>query len=196
MLALVIVAHPCGDSLTHALAARAEAGLRTAGYEVALLDLYALGFRAAMSEAERTSYHEDQPILDPIVAEHADLIKRTTVVVFVYPTWWSVLPAILKGWLERVIVPGVGFRFDERTGKVKPGLGHVRRLVGISTYGSPRSAVRLINDNGRRTIARALRLSCGVRTRTQWLGLYSVDNSTKSERQDFAASVERTMASL
>ncbi len=196
MLALVIVAHPCGDSLTHALAARAEAGLRTAGYEVALLDLYALGFRAAMSEAERTSYHEDQPILDPIVAEHADLIKRATVVVFVYPTWWSGLPAILKGWLERVIVPGVGFRFDERTGKVKPGLGHVRRLVGISTYGSPRSAVRLINDNGRRTIARALRLSCGVRTRTQWLGLYSVDNSTKSERQDFAASVERTMASL
>jgi len=196
VLALVIVAHPCGDSLTHALAARAEAGLRTAGYEVALLDLYALGFRAAMSEAERTSYHEDQPILDPIVAEHADLIKRTTVVVFVYPTWWSGLPAILKGWLERVIVPGVGFRFDERTGKVKPGLGHVRRLVGISTYGSPRSAVRLINDNGRRTIARALRLSCGVRTRTQWLGLYSVDNSTKSERQDFAASVERTMASL
>ena len=196
MLALVIVAHPCGDSLTHALAARAEAGLRTAGYEVALLDLYALGFRAAMSEAERTSYHEDQLILDPIVAEHADLIKRTTVVVFVYPTWWSGLPAILKGWLERVIVPGVGFRFDERTGKVKPGLGHVRRLVGISTYGSPRSAVRLINDNGRRTIARALRLSCGVRTRTQWLGLYSVDNSTKSERQDFAASVERTMASL
>jgi len=196
VLALVIVAHPCGDSLTHALAARAEAGLRTAGYEVALLDLYALGFRAAMSEAERTSYHEDQPILDPIVAEHADLIKRATVVVFVYPTWWSGLPAILKGWLERVIVPGVGFRFDERTGKVKPGLGHVRRLVGISTYGSPRSAVRLINDNGRRTIARALRLSCGVRTRTQWLGLYSVDNSTKSERQDFAASVERTMASL
>ena len=196
MLALVIVAHPCGDSLTHALAARAEAGLRTAGYEVALLDLYALGFRAAMSEAERTSYHEDQPILDPIVAEHADLIKRATVVAFVYPTWWSGLPAILKGWLERVIVPGVGFRFDERTGKVKPGLGHVRRLVGISTYGSPRSAVRLINDNGRRTIARALRLSCGVRTRTQWLGLYTVDNSTKSERQDFAASVERTMASL
>jgi len=196
VLALVIVAHPCGDSLTHALAARAEAGLRTAGYEVALLDLYALGFRAAMSEAERTSYHEDQPILDPIVAEHADLIKRATVVAFVYPTWWSGLPAILKGWLERVIVPGVGFRFDERTGKVKPGLGHVRRLVGISTYGSPRSAVRLINDNGRRTIARALRLSCGVRTRTQWLGLYSVDNSTKSERQDFAASVERTMASL
>ncbi len=196
MLALIVVAHPCDDSLTHALAARAEAGLRAAGYEVALLDLYALGFRAAMSEEERTSYHEDQPILDPMVAEHADLIKKATAVVFMYPTWWSGLPAILKGWLERVIVPGVGFNFDDRTGKVKPGLGNVRHLVGISTYGSPRAAVRLINDNGRRTIARALRMSCGLRTRTRWLGLYSVDTSTDSERQEFAASVERTMASL
>ena len=42
--------------------------------------------------------------------------------VFVYPTWWSGLPAILKGWLERVMVPGVGFVFDEQTGKVRPGL--------------------------------------------------------------------------
>ena len=56
---------------------------------------------------------------------------------FVYPTWWSGLPAILKGWLERVMVPGVGFRFDERTHKVRPGLGQVRHIIGISTYGSP-----------------------------------------------------------
>jgi NAD(P)H dehydrogenase (quinone) len=196
VLALVVVAHPCADSLTHVLATRAEVGLRAAGYEVELLDLYALGFRAAMSEEERASYHEDQPILDPMVAEHADLIKKATALVFVYPTWWSGLPAILKGWLERVIVPGVGFNFDERTGKVKPGLGNVRHLVGISTYGSPRSVVRLINDNGRRTIARALRMSCGLRTRTRWFGLYSVDTSTDSERQEFTASVERRMASL
>ena len=56
---------------------------------------------------------------------------------FVYPTWWSGLPAVLKGWLERVMVPGVGFTFDAQSGKVQPGLRHVRRIVGISTYGSP-----------------------------------------------------------
>lgn len=196
MLALVVVAHPCADSLTHALAARAEAGLRAAGYEVVLLDLYALGFRAAMSNEERAAYHGDHPILDPIAAEHADLITTATALVFLYPTWWSGLPAILKGWLERVVVPGVGFSFDERTNKVRPGLGNIRHLVGVSTYGSPRFAVRAINDNGRRTIARALRLSCGLRTRTRWLGLYSVDTSTESERHEFAASVERTLASL
>lgn len=193
VLAVVVVAHPCADSLTHAAAARAEAGLHAAGYEVAVLDLYAVGFRAAMNDTERTAYHGDSPLLDPLAAEHARLVRTAHALVFVYPTWWSGLPAIVKGWLERVLVPGVGFVFDER-GKVRPGLTNIRQLVGISTYGSPRIAVRAINDNGRRTITRALRMSCGVRTKTHWLGLYAVDTSSERDRREFLASVERTLA--
>lgn len=192
MLAVVVVAHPSSASLTHAAAARAEAGLQAAGHEVVVLDLYAVGFRAAMSAAEREDYHGEVPITDPVVAEHAALVSRAATLVFVYPTWWSGLPAMLKGWLERVMVPGVGFVLNER-GKVRPGLTNVGRLIGISTYGSPRFAVRAINDNGRRTISRALRLSCGPRTRTQWLGLYAVDTATDDQRQDFLDSIERTL---
>ncbi len=196
MLALVIVAHPSSESFCHALASRAEAGLAAVGHEVVVLDLYELGFRTAMTPDEREAYHGDEPILDPMVAEHAALVQRAEAIVFVYPTWWSGLPAILKGWLERVLVPGVGFVLDERTNKVRPGLGQMRRLVGISTYGSPRSYVRLINDNGRRIITRALRMSCGLRVRTRWLGLYAVDTSTPAQRDEFLALVERQMAEL
>ncbi len=196
MLALVVVAHPSTDSYCHALAARAEAGLLASGHEVILFDLYALGFRAAMTPEEREAYHGDSPILDPLVHEHAALVQRAEAIVFVYPTWWSGLPAILKGWLERVMVPGVGFVLDERTNKVRPGLGQMRRLVGISTYGSPRSFVRLVNDNGRRVITRALRMSCGLRVRSSWLGLYAVDTSTPAQRREFLARVERRMAEL
>jgi putative NADPH-quinone reductase len=196
MLAAVVVAHPNPDSYCVALAARAVAGLRAAGHEVTVIDLYAEGFRVAMTADERHAYHSDEPILDPMVARHAEVITRSEALVFVYPTWWSGLPAILKGWLERVMVPGVGFRFDERTGKVRPGLTQVRHIVGISTYGSPLPYVRMINDNGRRTISRALRLSCGFRARTRWLGLYAIDTSTAADRQEFAARVEREMAAL
>lgn len=196
MHAAVVIAHPCADSFTAALGARAAAGLRAAGHTVDVLDLYALGFRTAMSAAEHAAYHGDEPILDPLVRAHADLVRRVDALVFVYPTWWSGLPAILKGWLERVMVPGVGFVFDDRTGAVRPGLTNIRRIVGISTYGSPRRYVRLINDNGRRTLTRALRISCGLRTRTRWLGLYGIDTSSDAERSAFAASVERAMRSL
>lgn len=195
MRALVAVANPNPASYGHALAEAAAGGLRTAGHHVDVIDLYASGFRAAMSAAERVAYETPDPIVDPQVAEHADLVRQAEILVFVYPTWWSGLPAILKGWLERVMVPGVGFRFDAN-GKVRPGLTHVRRIVGVSTYGSPRTYVAAINDNGRRTITRTLRLSCRWRVRTTWLGLYRMDARTDAERAAFLTRVEQRMARL
>jgi NAD(P)H dehydrogenase (quinone) len=193
--ALVVVTNPDPASYGHALAAAAAHGLRAGGHSVNVIDLYADGFRAAMSREERAAYHTDRPILDPQVAAHAVLVRSAEIVVFVYPTWWSGLPALLKGWLERVLVAGVAFRFDAR-GKVKPALTHVRRLVGISTYGSPRAYVALVNDNGRRTILRALRMSCGWRTRTTWLGLYAMDKRSAADRTAFLAEVTDRMSRL
>lgn len=196
MKALVVIAHPCDDSFNHAAARRAVDGLTAAGHEVDTIDLYAEGFRTAMSYEERIAYDSGDPILDPQVAAHVALLQTAQILVFVYPTWWSSMPAILKGWLERTMVPGVGFRFDEKSGKVKPGLLHVKRIVGISTYGSPRLAVWLVNDNGRRTLTRTLRMSSGLRTRTEWFGLYGMDTAGPADRTAFLARIEQRMAGV
>ena len=196
MRALVVIAHPCTDSFSHAAAARAVEGLTAAGHQVDTIDLYAEGYRAAMSYEERMAYESGDPILDPQVEEHVALLQAAQILVFVYPTWWSSMPAILKGWLERTMVPGVGFRFDEKSGKVKPGLKHVKRIVGISTYGSPRPAVWLVNDNGRRTLMRTLRMSSGLRTRTEWFGLYGMDTASAADRTAFLARIEQRMAGV
>jgi NAD(P)H dehydrogenase (quinone) len=195
MHALVLIAHPCDDSFTHAAARAAVAGLERGGHTVDVIDLYADGFRAAMSYEERIDYETDRPIKDPQVADHAARLKRAQALVFVYPTWWSGQPAIMKGWLERVMVPGVGFYLNDRN-RVVPGLRHVKRVVGISTYGSPRRYVWLMNDNGRRVVARALRLSCGVFARTRWLALYSMDTATDADREAFLARINDRMARL
>lgn len=195
MQVVVVLAHPNSDSFSHAIAERATAGLRGAGHDVEVLDLYALGFRAAMSLDEHLAYHGDLAATDPMVADHGQLVVRADALIFIYPTWWSSMPAILKGWLERVMRPGVAFVFNGK-GKVRPGLNNVRRIVGISTYGSPRSYVRLINDNGRRTLTRALHLNTGLRTRTSWLGLYAIDGATCDQRKEFLDAVERKMRSL
>lgn len=196
MQALLVVAHPRTDSFAAAAADAAERGLEQAGHTVDRIDLYQDGFRAAMSREERAAYDTDEPILDPQVADHAERLRHAEALVFVYPSWWSGLPAILKGWLERVMVPGVGFRFDETTGKVRPALDHVRRIVGISTWGSPRPYALLINDNGRRVLSRALRMSCGWRARPRWLAFYGIDRSTEEQRQAFLHKVTAGMAKL
>jgi|CXWL01.1.fsa_nt_gi putative NADPH-quinone reductase len=195
MRAVLIIANPNPDGFSHALAERAIAGLTAAGHQVLVHDLYAEGFGAAMSAEERQAYHGEHPALDPLVVEHIADLTDAEIVVFVYPTWWSSVPAILKGWFERVLVPGTGFMFDG-DGKVKPGLTNVRRLVGISTYGSPWVSVKITNDNGRRIIMRAMRLSTGLRTRSKWLGLYAMDTVSDTERASFLDRVERKMARL
>lgn len=196
MLVLLVVADPLPNSFTHQLAARAEAGLCAGGHEVTKLDLYEMGFTAAMTSEERSAYHGEDPICDPMVADHVAIVRRADALVVVYPTWSSGLPAILKAWFERVMVPGVAFRFHERSGKVRPALGNVRRIVGISTYGASRKAVRSITDSGRRTITRAFRVNTGVRTRTTWHALYDITTSSDSQRSEFAAYIERQMADL
>ena len=112
MRALVVLAHPCRDSFALSAARSAITGLERAGHDVDLIDLYADGFRAAMSRDERVAYDTDDPICDEQVRDHIARLRAAQLLVFVYPTWWSGLPAVLKGWLERVMVPGVGFRFD------------------------------------------------------------------------------------
>jgi NAD(P)H dehydrogenase (quinone) len=195
MQVVVVLAHPNADSFSHALAARARDALIAGGHQVSLLDLYALGFRAAMTAEERSAYHGEVPMVDPMVAEHAALVQRADALVLVYPTWWSAQPAILKGWFERVFVPGVGFKFNTR-GKVRPGLDNLRHLVGISTYGSSWLYVKAINDNGRRTLTRTVRMGAGRAARSTWLGLYSIDTATAQDRARFLDRVDAAMRKL
>lgn len=195
MRIVLVVAHPDPNSFSHAIARTARGTLEGSGHEVTVLDLYAEGFRTAMTPEERMAYHGDRPMLDPMVERHAGFVKQAEALVFVYPTWWSMMPAILKGWLERVMVPGVGFVFDEHH-HVRRGLVNVRRVVGISTYGASRVYVRAIHDNGRRTLLRALRLNTALHTRRSWLALYKMDSTTPQQRASFLRRVERRLGSL
>ncbi len=195
MNVVVVFAHPSNDSFSFAIYERALTALNNAGHVVSAFPLYEEHFVAAMSRDEWKAYGSDRAILDPQVARYATAVQKADALVFIYPTWWSGLPSIVKGWCDRVLVSGVAFTFND-AGKVKPSLRNVKHIVGISTYGSPRTYIRLINDNGRRTIMRALRLCTGFKTRTTWLGLYAISTTTAEEREQFLVRVETTLVKL
>lgn len=198
MRVLVVHAHPDPDGFEAAIFDRALLGLERGGHEVRAIALYDDGtnFEARMSAAEREAYSTEEPILDEVVRDYANLVLWAEALVFVYPTWWFGLPAVLKGFLDRVLVPGVAFRIDPRTDKVKPALTNVRRLVGISTYTTSRLRTRVGNDAGRRTIRRTLRLVCHRFARSSWVPLYDSDSATEEERNEFLARVELEMTGL
>lgn len=197
MQVLVVYAHPAQESLSAALFATATAALKRNGHAVDVIDLYGEDFEARMSRAERLAYETNTPMLDPMVQRHAAMLVRAQVLVFVYPTWYWGLPAILKGWLERTLVPGVGFVLDARTNKVRGGLSGLRRIVGISTYGSRHVETLALADNGRRIIMRCIRmLAPPLRCRTTWLGLYGLNRSSPEHIERFIRKIDSTLGSL
>jgi len=189
--AVLVHCHPVEGSFSSALRDAAERGLRAAGHDVTVLDLSAESFRCVMTRAEWEVYMAGDNEVPGDIAHHVEAVRTAEMLVFTYPTWWSGLPAQLKGWLERVMLPGVAFTMEDD--RIRPALMHLRRIIVISTYGSPWLYVKAVNDNGRRTLTRALRAATGWRARCRHIGLYAMDTSTDEQRRRFIARVERAV---
>ena len=196
MKVLVVLAHPNPDSFSHAIVDKVSATLANRDHSVSVIDLYAIGYSSAMTRAELAAYPTSTPAIDPVVIEHTHLIQECSTIVFVYPTWWSSMPAILKGWIDRTMLPGIAFSVDPETLKLQPELTNVRRLIGITTFGGPRLASLVVRDNGSKIVTRSLRAICHRRCRTTWLRLFNIDSSTPAERETFLQRVDRTMRKI
>jgi len=189
MRVLVVHAHPVEESFNRALFTTVVETLTAGGHEVRPLDLYAEGFEPALSDAERRRY-DDVGGNTGGIEDHVAHIQWAEALVFVYPTWWYGLPAMLKGWLDRVWVPGVAFLLPpDGKGPIQGGLPNIRWVVGVSTYGAPWWWTRWVGDPGRRTILRGLKPLCHHRVRSRWFALYLMDTASEAKRERFLARV-------
>jgi putative NADPH-quinone reductase len=105
----VILAHPHPGSFNHAIADEAAVILQKSGHTVTVHDLYREQFDPLLLYDE---IPRDAP-LDPVIAMHCREIAAADGIIFVHPDWWGMPPAILKGWIDRVLRPGVAYRFAE-----------------------------------------------------------------------------------
>jgi putative NADPH-quinone reductase len=129
----------------------------------------------------------------PVEAMVQDL-EWAEALVLVFPTWWSGVPAILKGWLDRVFLPGVAFELA-KDGPVRGKLTNIRVWAVITTCGSTPLQVLALFDPVR-VYMRALRLAAARHAKPVFLRLYRMDSVTAEERAAFLARVRERMRSL
>ncbi|NSL54710.1 NAD(P)H-dependent oxidoreductase [Uliginosibacterium aquaticum] len=145
MKILIVLAHPQPGSFNHALADTVRSTLEAAGHQVSLRDLYAEGFDPLFTPEELTRGH--QPGAQ--VREHIDLLLNADSIVVIHPNWWAQAPAILKGWLDRVLRAGEAYRFgtNEKGEGVIIGLLKAKAALVFTTSNTPREAeLRLYGD--------------------------------------------------
>jgi NAD(P)H dehydrogenase (quinone) len=197
MRVLLVFCHPDPASYGAALRAAARETLAASGHELREIDLYAQGFDPVFSAAEKASYLNDTARNVAAVAEHVDALRWAQGWVVIYPTWFYGPPAMLKGWLERVWLPGVTFRVAAARQRTIAGeLRNIRTFVGITTSGSPWWWLTLIGNPGRSLFMRGLKPLYAKGCRMKWLQLYNMNHVTPAEREGFIARVRRELATL
>ncbi len=192
MRVLVVYAHPVETSFVAGLHELVVSQLRDQGHAVDDCDLYAEGFDPVMSRRERLDYH-DTHLNQAGVASHVARLKAAEALVLVYPVWNFGFPAILKGYLDRVFLPGVAFDISE-DGSIRFTLGHVRRLAAVCTYGGQRWRARLMSDPPRRSVTRMLRAHIALGGSCDYLACYDMNHTTVARRAAFLRSVEARFA--
>jgi putative NADPH-quinone reductase len=186
---LVLYAHPVKESFAGALKTTVIDTLGARGWEVDLCDLYAEGFDPVMTADERRGYHDTATNTRPVQA-YVDRLRTAEALVMVYPIWNFGFPAILKGFIDRVFLPGVSFRLVD--GRVKPNLANIRKLAAVTTYGASRLRAILAGDPPRHVVKRALWHACKP-DQLCYMALYDMNRVTMAQRQRYLALVERQM---
>lgn len=192
MKALVLYAHPCGDSFNAAVHGTVVEALHARGWEVDDCDLNAEGFSPVLTEAERRGYHDIPANTAPVQA-YVDRLQAASALVMVFPVWNFGYPAILKGFLDRVFLPDVSFKLQG--GGVRPGLTNIKRLVACTTYGGTRLRAQMNGDPPRKCVTRAVRYACGW-PRTRYIALYDMNNNGPAVLDAHLARVRREMQRL
>ncbi len=194
MNVLIVLAHPVPGSFNHAIAGEAEAALREMGHSVTIRDLCAEGFDPLMPGSEFAK----NAVLPPGIEQHCREVESADGIIFVHPNWWSAPPAILRGWVDRVLRPGRAYEFvpDGQGGAKPKGLLKARFGVVFNTANTPQEKEEALFGDPLEVHWRKVVFGlCGV-PRVIRRNFSPVITSTPEQRKDWLEEVRRIMGQI
>ncbi|GLQ36488.1 NAD(P)H dehydrogenase (quinone) [Rhizobium albus] len=189
----VVHAHPVETSFNRTLFNTVCETLQGAGHEVDPLSLYDEGFEAALSREERLNYHEVPGNVTDTIRPYVERLNAADAMVFVHPVWNFGYPAILKGYFDRIFVPGVSFTMSAGAdrGRLVPNLTHIQKVVFVATYGGDRWRAMLMGDPPRKMARRWAWATFRGKRPPDYLALYDMNNNEAPELNGFIERVRK-----
>jgi NAD(P)H dehydrogenase (quinone) len=193
MRILVVFSHPARESFCGSILDAVLDELTSAGHQAEVLDLYAEKFDPVMSGEEWQGYEGPA---GPGIQRYADQIQRSEGVIWVFPTWNYGLPAILKGYLDRVWKPNVAFRLDQSRNVIFDSFSNLKFFFVVTTYGAGWLPNTLVGNPCKRVLSRCLRRHFSSSSKFVWLALYGLDKPSPRGLEPFLEKVRSRLRSL
>jgi putative NADPH-quinone reductase len=193
MKCLVVISHPMKDNLCHHLRSRVVERLLTDGHDIFVEDLYADGFDPLLLRAERASYYSGRYDASAAIGQ-VKRLKEADSLILLFPTWWFGVPAMLKGWFDRVWGPGIAYDHADDLGPIRPRPDNLNKVLVITTLGAPWWADWLVMWRPvKRTLKIALLGACAKKSRLTFLSLYKSEKADVNDVNQFIRRIEKAL---
>ena len=184
---LIIYAHPYSKSFNHAILERVKRVLKSQGKSYDLIDLYADDFDPRYSAAELALFRKGET-LDPLVVKYQKMLVKAGSIIVIAPIWWSDLPAILKGFFDKVMK--MNFAYTVTPLGVRGLLTHIKSILVISTSTSPTWYLRLACGNAiEKVFLNSVAKQWGIKKR-KWINCGRVNLVSDRIRQRFLSKIK------
>lgn len=192
MRTVIVYAHPWNGSLNRAILDSFIKGLKAGGHEIDLIDLNKDKFNPVMSEADLAGYSKGQ-VLDPMVKDYQARLDKANHLAMIFPMWWSSLPAILKGFIDRVFTQG--WAYDYKGMMLEGKLKNIRSATVIYTMNMPRFFYWFLGKPVRKTLITGTLKNCGIK-KVKPIELCMAVYSKDEKRKRWLADIEKYARNL
>lgn len=203
MRVLIVFNHPYERSYCNSILDSIKEGLEEGKHEFDLIHLDNDNFDPVMRSKDLQAFAiaRNEPdkaykLLDPQVLEYKQRIERAEHIIFIFPIWWELMPALMKGFIDKLVFPGIAYKYSCGGTGMTCTLAKLRGVTMITTMNTPSITYKLLFGNA---IKKALLMGTfwkiGVKKR-EWINLTNVKGVSNNKRQKWLSSIQTKFASL
>lgn len=192
----IVFNHPYEGSYCRAMLRATTRGLVRGGHQVDLIHLDEDGFNPVMTAADLLAFRAKAPV-DPQVLAYQQRLERADHLVFIFPIWWELMPALTKGFIDKVISPGVAYDYTNGENTLmRPLWKNLRGVTILTTMNTPGWLYWLVFSNAiKKALLWGTFFKMGYRN-LKWLSFNGVKGASKAKRERWLEQIERRFAAL
>jgi NAD(P)H dehydrogenase (quinone) len=195
MRAVIVFNHPYEGSFCNAILNAVTKGLHKAGHEVDLMHLDNDGFNPVMSQDDLKAFVAHQPI-DPQTISYNERLKKADHLIFIFPIWWDIMPATTKGFIDRVLFPGVVYDHHPRGFGLVPLLTNLKSVTILTTMNKPRLMYSLLIGNLiKKAMLRSVFKTMGYKN-LNWISFTSAKSVSQKKREHWLSCLEKRFSTF
>lgn len=181
MKTTIVYNHPYEGSFNHVILERAVETAEKAGQEVQVIDLDKEKFNPVMSSQDLLGFVKHEQV-DPQAKHYGELLAKSQHLVLIFPIWWELMPAMMKGFIDKVVFPGSFYDYKPNGLQMQRKIEGLETITIITTMNTPKSLYRFLYGNAiQKALVRGTFKKAGYKD-VKWLSLNQVKQSSQEQR--------------